>query len=382
MSCGVAAAGPPLALFEVAPGQDSVRPDVYFRPTRRVRSPLHAGVPPTAGREPMSVRMKDIANLLGISQTTVSHVLRGRHSEFRIGAETARRVREAAERVGYRPSALARSFKHQRAYALGLAVADLANPFWAGMALGAQREAERHGYALFVSHTAEELQKERLLTEMLRERRVDGLILSPAHFKPGHLAGLQRARLPFVLVDRTIEGLEVPSVVTDSKAGMRLAVDHLVSRGHPRIAYLGGPTHIATFHDRLHGFREALKRHGLRPGPHAVAPSEPLAAERAAQRLFRGRPAVTAAIGANFWLTVGILRVAPETVTVVGFDDLFLPDLLRRRVTTVAQPVEELGRRAVELLLEEIASPQGPRRLVLPPQLIVREEAAASATSA
>ena len=321
----------------------------------------------------MAVRMTDIAELLGISQTTVSHVLRGRDGEFRIGAETARRVRETAEQLGYRPSALARNFKHHRAYSLCLAVGDLANPFWAGLAVGAQQEAEHRGYTLVVSHTGESVDKERLVVEMLHERRVDGLILSPVDHQVSHLAALKRQGLPFVLVDRTIDGFDVPSVVTDSVAGIGLAVDHLVKKGHRTIAYLGGPTKLSTFRDRLRGWREAVARHGLKPGPYVMSPSyEQEAAHQAAARLFRRLPGPTAVIAGNFWLTVGALRSAPENVVVVGFDDLFLADLFRRPVATVAQPVEDLGRHAVRLLLAEIAKPGGHRHLVLPPRLVVR----------
>lgn len=320
----------------------------------------------------MTVRMKDIADALGLSQTTVSHVLRGRAGEFRIRPETARRVQETAARLRYQPSAIARNLKHHHAYSLALAVGDLADPFWAGLALGAQQEAWRHGYVLVVNHTGEALEKERELLEMLRERRVDGLILSPAHLKAKHLTALRRERRPFVLVDRTIDGLDVPSVVTDSIAGLKLAVDHLVSRGHRRIGYLGGPTYITTFRERRRGFRKALASHGLRPGPYVVSPSDPDRARKAAGRLFRSRPLATAVIAANVWLTIGLLRAAPDDVVVVGFDDLYLADLFRRPVTTVAQPVTELGRRAVGLLLEEIARPGGRRQVVLPPRLVVR----------
>jgi len=319
----------------------------------------------------MAIRMKDIAGLLGLSQTTVSHVLRGRDREFRINSETARRVRETAARLDYRPSALARHFKDHRAYSVCLAVGDLGNPFWAGLALGAQ-EAERRGYNLIVSHTAESVEKERRVVEMLRERRVDGLILSPVHVKARHLVALKREGLPFVLVDRTIDGLEVSSVVSDNVAGMGLAVDYLVSRGHRQIAYLGGPTNVSTFRDRLRGYREALARHGLEPGPQATALSDPEAARRAGQRLFQRASGATAVIAGNLMLTVGVLRTAPEDVVVVGFDDLFLADLLRRPVTTVAQPVEELGRHAVGLLLDEIEKPGHVRHLVLQPRLIIR----------
>jgi LacI family transcriptional regulator len=320
----------------------------------------------------MRVRMMDIARRVGVSQATVSQVLAGRVTEFRISTETAARVQRMAEELGYRPSALARSFKNHRAYSLCLAVGDLTNPFWAGLAMGAQREAEAHGYTLVVSHTGETEDKERQVVDMVRERRVDGAILAPSHHKSKHFATIVTERLPIVFVDRTIDGLDVPSVVTDSVAGLELAVDHLVDRGHRHIAYLSGPTEQSTFRDRLKGYRQALARHRLRPGPFAVAPSDADSGRDAVARLFAARGRATAIIAANFWLTVGALRAAPADVVVVGFDDLFLVDLFRRCVTTVVQPVEDLGRHAVRLLLSDPHAPDVDRHLVLPPRLLVR----------
>ncbi len=327
--------------------------------------------------------MKDIARRLGVSQATVSHVLRGRDSEFRISAETAGRIHQVAKELGYRPSALARNFKTHRSGALCLAVGNLGNPFWAGLALGAQQEAESHGYLLVVTHTGETEQKEILVVDMLRERRVDGIILTPAHHKPSHLAALRDEQLPFVFVDRTIEGMDVPSVVTDSVAGLRLAVDHLVARGHRHIAYIGGPTEISTFRDRLRGYKQALAAHRLRPGPQLLATSaSPEVAQEAVAALFRDGASATAIIAGDQFLTTGCLRAAPEDVVVVGFDDLLLADLLRRPVTTIAQPIEDLGRHAVRLLLQEIKEPGGAnRQLVLPPRLIVRGGGAATWTA-
>jgi LacI family transcriptional regulator len=318
--------------------------------------------------------MTDIARRAGVSQATVSHVLAGRMTEFRISNATAARVQQMAEALGYRPSALARNFKNHRAYSLCLAVGDLTNPFWAGLAMGAQREADAHGYTLVVSHTGETEDKERQVVDMVRERRVDGAILAPSHHKSKHFAAIATERLPIVFVDRTIDGLDVPSVVTDSVAGLKLAVDHLVERGHRHIAYLSGPTEQSTFRDRLKGYRQALARHRLRPGPFAVvvAPGDADTAREAVSGLFDPRGRATAIIAANFWLTVGVLRAAPADVVVVGFDDLFLVDLFRRSVTTVVQPVEDLGRHAVRLLLNDPHSPDVDRHLVLPPTLVVR----------
>jgi LacI family transcriptional regulator len=316
--------------------------------------------------------MKDIARRAGVSQATVSHVLRGRHGDFRISDGTAGRVLQMAAQLGYRPSALARNFQSHRAFSLCLAVGDLTDSFWSGVATGAQQEAEREGYTLVVSNTGEIEEKERHAIDLLRERRVDGIILCPIQQKPAHLKELRASGRPFVFVDRTVKGFDVSSVVTDNIAGMRMAVDHLVARGHRRIGYVGGPIDRSTFRDRLKGYRQALAAHHLRPGPYAVAPSEPEAARQAATRVLGARPSVTAVIGANFWLTVGTLRAAPDDVVVVGFDDLVLTDLLRRPVTTIVQPVEELGRQAVRLLIDDITHPGPPRHIVLPPKLVVR----------
>ncbi|MGZ8869223.1 MAG: LacI family DNA-binding transcriptional regulator [Thermoanaerobaculia bacterium] len=320
----------------------------------------------------MPVRMKDIARSLGLSQTTVSHVLRGREAEYRIGAKTADRVRAAAVKLRYQPSALARNLKHHRAYTIALATGDLANPFWAGIAGAAQTEAERHGYMLVVNQMGESIDKEQQLLEMLRHRRVDGLILSAAHLKPKDLAALREERRPLVLVDRTSDEIDLPSVVTDSSAGIHLAVDHLIARGHRRIAYLGGHQYISTFRDRLGAFRRAMAERGMQPGPRATADASPDAAEVAAAKLFLRKPHPTAVIAANIWMTVGALRGTPEDVELVGFDDIYLADMLRRPLATIAHPVEELGRHAIRVLLDEIAHRGTNERVVLAPRLIVR----------
>ena len=317
--------------------------------------------------------MKDIARSLGVSQTTVSHVLGGRESEFRIGAATARRVRREARRLHYQPSALARSLKHHHAYSIALAVGDLANPFWAGLAVAAQQEAERHGYMLVVNHTGESLAKERQLIEMLRQKRVDGLILSSAHLNTRELAALAKEKRPLVLVDRTARGVNLPSVVTDNRAGMKLGIDHLYEKGHRRIAYLGGPSHITTFRERLQAYGEAMHAHRLTLGPClTMSEAEPGFAQKAVERLFRKGTKATAIVAANIWLTVGALRAAPDDIDVVGFDDIYFADMLRRPVTTIAHPVDDLGRNAVQLLLDAIRNPGPARRIVLPPRLIVR----------
>src|SRR4051794_32634525 len=113
------------------------------------------------------LRMKDLAARLGLSQTTVSHVLSGRHEEFRISAQTVARVQQMADKVGYRSNALARALRDRQSYSVGLVVEDLQNPFWTGIAMGAEREADQHGYILVVSNTSGDLDRQRRAMSLL-----------------------------------------------------------------------------------------------------------------------------------------------------------------------------------------------------------------------
>src|SRR5438477_1426662 len=156
------------------------------------------------------VRMKDIPTKLHLPQTTVSHVLTGKHEHYRISAATVARVRKMAEELGYRSSALARAFRDRRSYSVTLAVEDLTNPFWTGVAIGAEKEAEAQGYLLVVSNTGGIAERERRVVQMLQEKRVDGLIVSPVTVTDRVLLDLKGDGLPFVQIDRSIKGEDVP----------------------------------------------------------------------------------------------------------------------------------------------------------------------------
>ncbi len=325
------------------------------------------------------VRMKDIAARLRISQTTVSHVLTGKHEHYRISSATVERVKRAAREMGYRSNALARAFRERRAYSVALAVEDLTNPFWTGVAIGAEREAEAQGYTLAVCNTARAEVRERSVVGMLDERRVDGLIVPPITVADQVLLDLHKEGRPFVQIDRAIEGVDYPCVRTDHLKGSILAVDHLARRRHRAIAYVGGPLEVQTYAYRLDGFRKALARHGLRPAAIRVIPPTPEEAEAAAAEVLRGRPRPTAIYGANLFITLGILRAVrrsglrvPGDLEIVGFDDIATADLFACPVSTVAQDVEAIGRESFRLLLKLMNGQPAPREVLIPPRLIVR----------
>jgi len=325
------------------------------------------------------VRMKDIALKLNLSQTTVSHVLTGKHEHYRISAATVARVKKMAEDLGYRSSALARAFRDRRSYSVALAVEDLNNPFWTGVASGAEQEAEREGYVLVVSNTNGDSARERRTVQMLQERRVDGMIVSPVTVTDAVLAELHKEGLPFVQIDRSVKGEDVPCVRTDHQAGSALAVDHLVKRGHKEIAYVGGPLEIQTFELRLEGFKKALARHDLKPAAVKLVNAEEDAGTFAVRDLLLSSPRPTAIFTANIKLTVGALRAlraaninVPTDVEIVGFDDIAMADLFSMPVTTVCQDVAAIGREAFRALLRVMGGQKVPRELLIPPRLKVR----------
>ena len=325
------------------------------------------------------VRMKDIATRLHLSQTTVSHVLTGKHEHYRISAATVARVKKMAEELGYRSSALARAFRDRRSYSIALAVEDLTNPFWTGVAIGAEKEAEAQGYVLVVSNTNGDSERERRTVQMLQERRVDGMIVSPVTVTDEILADLHRDGLPFVQIDRSIKGEDVPCVRTDHGAGSTLAADHLVKRGHKEIAYIGGPELIQTFDLRLEGFKKALAKHGMKPAAVKVVANDEDAAASAVKELLASKSRPTALYTASIKLTIGAMRAVreagiqvPSEIEIVGFDDIAMADLFSMPVSTVCQDVEAIGREAFRALIKVMNAQKVQRELLIPPRLRVR----------
>jgi LacI family transcriptional regulator len=335
-------------------------------------------IPPVPGLRP--VRMKDIAEHLGLSQTTVSHVLTGKHARYRISAATVERVWMLAEQMGYRVNAMARAFRAQKSYALSLAVEDLSNPFWAGMAIGAEREADRHGYSLMVSHLAGNAGRQRRALQFLHESRVDGLIVSPVCGGDRDLVAAHTQGLPFVQIDRAVPGLDMPCVRTDHAAGSVLALRHLLRRKDRAIVYIGGPLDILTYRQRLDGFQDELKRHGVEAAAiEVLKEATPENAETRMLHLLERQRGPLAVYAANFFTTVGALRAfraagksVPDDVDIVGFDDILMADLLRYPVTTVDQNVGAIGREAVRLLIKMLAGAEVERTVLLPPHLTAR----------
>jgi LacI family transcriptional regulator len=327
----------------------------------------------------------DVAAAAGVHASTVSRALnpatRGMVTEA-----VAARVAEAADKLGWRPSALAAGLRTRRSRTIGILVPDLVNPVFPPIVRAAEARLAEAGYATLVANTDNDPAREALLVERMAAHLVDGLMLASTAKGSQALDLCARAGIPTVLINRRLPGSHLSAVVNDDRRGMALAVRHLIALGHTRIAHLAGPAGVSTAGDRRAGFRAALRAAGLDPDAAPTVTAEAYTIEagrRATEALLQG-PRFTALAAANDMLCLGAydalaaagLRV-PEDVSVTGFNDMPFVDRVAPPLTTVRIQHAEMGRRGAELLLGELAEPADRQDIVLEPELVVRGSTAA-----
>jgi LacI family transcriptional regulator len=206
------------------------------------------------------VTIKDIAQIAGVSPSTVSRAL---NDSPLIREETKARIREIAAALGYERNELARGLVKGASGALGLLVPDITNPFFAEITKGVEEVARERGFGVVLCTTENEPAREDEYIKLLRRKRVDGLVIATVTLDDPHLLELERFRIPFVLVSRLAEKVEAPFVVVDDRKGGRLAVEHLVNLGHKKIGFIGGPANVHSSLERMQAYREVLAERGL-----------------------------------------------------------------------------------------------------------------------
>jgi LacI family transcriptional regulator len=320
--------------------------------------------------------MTDVAAAAGVSLKTVSRVV---NAEPGVNPATAARVREAIDELGFRRNDVARALRRgQRFRMLGLVIEDVANPFYSAIARGVEEATRERGQLVIAGSSDEDPDRERQLALMFCERRVDGLLIVPAGGDHRYLAPELRAGMHVVFIDRPPGNIDADAVLLDNAGGARAATEHLLRRGHSRIAMVVDEITIFTQRERWRGFCDALAGAGqtiddtlVRFGVHDAGTAELVAAE-----LLSSSSPPTAIFAANNRISIGVLRALAAhdaDLDVIGFDDLELAELLARPPTTVSYDAADLGREAARLLalrLDGEASP--PRRVILPTQLVVR----------
>jgi LacI family transcriptional regulator len=313
---------------------------------------------------------------------TVSRVINDRGD---VSPATRRRVLEVVERLGYRPSGIARGLATQRTGTLGLVVPDVANPFFADVARGVEHVAYAEGYSVFLCNTEEDPQRELDVLETLEAKRVDGLVLCSSRLNDDQLHDVVSRHLSVVLVNRLLVGERVRSVLIDDQAGGRLATRHLLQAGHRGVGLLAGPEASHSGRQRSKGYRASLAAAGLPYYPDWVRSCSPVVegGYQAARDLLENHPELTALFCYNDLVAIGALhcctdlsRRVPEDVALVGYDDIPFAAWVTPPLTTCRVPRYELGGQAVRLLLDQIDGCSGGcDEIVLQPELVVRASA-------
>jgi LacI family transcriptional regulator len=303
--------------------------------------------------------IKDVAARAGVSVATVSRVLND-HSGVR--EETRARVLTAVSELSYRPNTLARSLRTDQTRTLGLVISDVLNPFFTELARAVEDAARDRGYSVIIGNADEQLTLQDHHVRTLLDRRIDGLLVSPA---AGDSVALREAALlgiPMVFVDRWIEGLDdVPLVRADGQPAVRHLVAHLYALGHRRLAIITGPVASTTSNERVHAFRSALREVGL-PLPDAYIGQgdfQTASGRRAAADFFAQPEPPDAIFATDNLMALGVMEQlrtqgvrVPHDVSLAAFDDI--PWFLHTDppITAIAQPTQELGHRAVAALTD------------------------------
>jgi DNA-binding LacI/PurR family transcriptional regulator len=325
----------------------------------------------------MAATIVDVAARAGVSTATVSRILSG---AVRGRAATRGRVLEAAQALDYRPSGVARSLKLRRTRTLGLLITDIQNPFYPELVRAAEDAATERSYALLLGNGAQDRDREAAYLEVLAARRVDGILIAASSLSERHARWIAQAPVPIVLANCSLGPDGPPAVLCDNEAGGRLAAEHLLGLGHRRLGYLAAEQPNPAAEERLAGFRAGLAgRGGLRV---AVSSGDVRGGRQAMATLVTAWPEVTAMFCFNDQMALGALRAAheagrqvPADLSLVGFDDIALAADIEPALTTVAQPIAEMGRWAVQRLIDRIdgvSSDEGPTVLRLPVHLQVR----------
>jgi LacI family transcriptional regulator len=337
----------------------------------------------------MPVTLKDIAQTVGYSITTVSRALAGYDD---VAESTRQLIARTAVEMGYHPDATARRLRKQRTDTIGFIIPThgprFSDPFFSELLAGIGNKAAEQEQDLLVSTRAPGAEELKIYERMVRERRVDGLLVVRTRHQDLRIAYLVEQDFPFVAFGRSDLEADFSYLDVDGEAGMRQLAQHLIDLGHRRIAYVSAPLNLMFASHRLEGYKEALTDHGIPFDETLVAVGE--LTERSGHAVGRNfliqAECPTAIIACNDLMALGVISAAQglglvvgRDVAVAGFDDVPLAEHAHPPLTTVRQPIYEIGQRVCEMLIHSL---QGKtleeRHVILEPQLIVRESCGAA----
>lgn len=330
-----------------------------------VNGKVYVNVKAKGGTDLDRVTMEDIAKRVDVSINTVSRALNDKPD---INDQTKEEILRIADELNYQPNRFAQGLRSSKTSTLGVIVADIMNPFFSALLKGVEKAAREEGYSIIVQDTDEKYENEQSAIQTTLSEQVDGLLITPVQTNQGTIIDLKGSELPFVLLGRHFEDLDTHYVVTDDVQGEKAATEHLIERGHERIAIVNGPTHISSSRERLRGFRRAMSEHDIATSDFAILEGNVTMEDgfETGKKLIASSPRPTAVLCYSDFVAMGVIKAArdaglkiPEEMAVVGYDDVFFSTCLEVPLTTVRIPKKKLGRRAFYALKELIDGGDG-----------------------
>ena len=329
--------------------------------------------------------LNDIALSLGVSRSLVSLVLNNKDAEQGISAETKKKVLAKAQELSYKPNHFARGLRIGKSFTIGLIVSDIANGFYSRIARNIEDLAEAHGYNIITCSTDEDIEREQRLIKLLRNKQVDGVIISTSQENQDEFNRLIKEGFPVVLIDRYFVGLQAPSVVVQNREGAKMVARHLVKQGYSDPLVLAiNPTHVFTILERTEGFISEMTSHSIKTRVVHV-PFEDSSDEVDAliNRLQKEKNLPDSIFALNNNLATACLLALrkyniqiPKNIGLVCFDDVPYFSLISPSVTAISQPVDDISKYAFEELLKLLKDEMpksNPNHIQLPVELIIRE---------
>lgn len=314
----------------------------------------------------MKITIKDIAKEAGVSIATVSLVLN--EKDKHITEATRQRVKDAMKKYNYIPNAMAGSLVTRKTGIIGLILPDITNPFFPGIARGAEDRANEEGYSIIFCNTDDKIEVEEKYIESLTSKMVDGIIIAHSSNSERLSDVLERCQIPIILIDRDFDSKNIEGkVLVNNRDAAFNAITYMVEKGYRKIAYLSGSLKTKTAMDRLRGYKEALMENNISFDDKLVKYGQYRAewGKKGIEELFQEETDFDAVFCGNDLIAIGAMKEVlrsgfrvPEDIGIMGFDDIYMSQMVEPELTTVKQPNYEMGYQAVNLLIQHLREKQ------------------------
>ncbi|NKB21176.1 MAG: substrate-binding domain-containing protein [Alphaproteobacteria bacterium] len=332
------------------------------------------------------VTIRDIAERVGVHASTVSRVL---NSETRnmVSPEVIARVQKVATEMGYRPNPIAYGLRTNQSMTVGVVVTDLTNPVFPPTIRGIEDTLVASGYVPLLANSDGDQERKKLIVDLMRNRRVDGLILTTSSPNTPVILACKEDKLPLVVIHRTWDDPDISCVGFDDALGTHLILEHLVGLGHQKFAYIAGPLDLTTGRDRHFGTINAMREFGVEVDQDLFAVADAFNEEdgkKCCSELLSKGKGFTALVTGSDLIAAGCYQAlkergirCPEDISITGYNDIPLSAHLQPSLTTIRTPRYETGAEAAKMMLERLNNPDtSPRWVKFPPSLLIRESAA------